>query len=108
LKTFLLTRVIFASLIGLLISISHLQPARHIAAHTKQAIVKSSSSLHDNQLSLDSGVADVDDNDEPIQPRSVDNITVTCLNPFLPEAPCLPKNCTSDASHCILIHCLKI
>jgi hypothetical protein len=111
LKTFLFTKILLASLIGFLISVSSIQPGCQRFAQTKQALsVKSASAfLHNHQVQIDSGIVDDDDGDEPVQQRSVDHhVLVPNFRPFLFVAPCPRETFTSDASHCILIHCLKI
>jgi hypothetical protein len=113
LKTFLLTKILIASLIGFLISISHVQSfGRSKATPVKQLLSIQSAwpSLLDGRLHLGADILDDDeeDTDEPVQQRPADNLIVTNFRPFLCIPPWLQEDLTSIASRCILIHCLKI
>jgi hypothetical protein len=110
LKTFL-SIVLFASITGFLISILPAPAYRSNAIHSsKLSFVKSESSLlHNNVFRIDCDLAaDDDDADESVQPRLTDNASLTHFILFPLNATGTQEKIIPDASHCILIHCLKI
>jgi hypothetical protein len=64
--------------------------------------------LHINALYIDSDLAVDDDTDESMQPRLAANISFTHFIALPLNATGTQEKIIPDASHYILIHCLKI